>query len=133
MSFVERAPASIQLFWVRLRLPALLVTRSLDDLLADFSVRTSAASSFRSLERALDQAEALTERLPLIPRTCLYRCIARYALFRRYGFPVEFVMGISPNGPDEDGHAWLEFEGEPYREPRAQEFVVAFRFPSRAR
>ena len=91
----------------------------------------SEGGDFAALEQLLDRAEALAERLPRVPRTCLYRCLARYAVYRRHGFPVEFVMGIAPEGPDADGHAWLEFAGRPYREERAAEFVVSFRYPAR--
>jgi hypothetical protein len=85
-----------------------------------------------ALERACERAEALTRRVPLLPDTCLYRCLGRYAVFRRYGFEPVFVMGISPQGMDQDGHAWLELEGQPYQEQRAAEFVVSFRYPPRA-
>lgn len=87
--------------------------------------------AFSALERDLDRAESLADRIPRLPRTCLYRCLARYAVFRRHGFPAQFVMALSPRGPDEDGHAWLEFDGVPYREARSREFVVSFRYPAR--
>jgi len=88
-------------------------------------------ASFAELEQACDRADALARRLPLVPDTCLYRCLARYAVFRRYGFEPRFVMAVSPRGVDEDGHAWLEFDGLPYREDRAEEFVVSFSYPPR--
>ena len=131
VDLVVRTRASIHLVWLRLRLPRLLAVESLDALLAGLSgTSVAAAADFAGLERALDRAEAIAERLPRLPRTCLYRCLARYAVYRRHGFPAEFVMGISPQGPDEDGHAWLEFAGIPYREERAAEFVVSFRYPA---
>jgi Transglutaminase-like superfamily len=133
VDLVDRTRASIQLAWLRLRLPGLLETESLDALMARLSSSTArTGADFAGLESALDRAEALTERLPLLPRTCLYRCLARYAVFRRHGFPVEFVMAISPGGVDEDGHAWLELDGKPYREERAADFLVSFRYPARA-
>jgi Transglutaminase-like superfamily len=116
-----------------LTLPRLLATVPLDALLARLSTGLGAPNSisFAVLERAVDGAESVAERIPLLPRTCLYRCLARYAVFRRYGFPAEFVMAVSPRGPDEDGHAWLELDGVPYREERSGEFVVSFRYPAR--
>jgi hypothetical protein len=135
VDLVDRTRASIHLLWLRLRLPRLLAVESLDTLLSGLSSTGSTGNGpgegFVGLERALDRAEALAERVPRLPRTCLYRCLARYAVYRRHGFPVEFVMGISPQGLDRDGHAWLEFAGKPYREERAAEFVVSFRYPAR--
>ncbi|HEY0469175.1 MAG TPA: lasso peptide biosynthesis B2 protein [Polyangiaceae bacterium] len=129
---VDRTRASIHLVWLRLRLPRRLAHESLDTLLMSLSGPAApACGDFAALEHVLDRAEALAEHLPHLPRTCLYRCLARYALYRCHGFPVEFVMGIAPKGPDEDGHAWLEFAGRPYREERAAEFVVSFRYPTR--
>jgi Transglutaminase-like superfamily len=135
LSSVEKAQAAVHLLWLRLRLPRLLATRPLDALLRGLTQSPPwyrVSSSFQALEGALDQAERVAERIPRLPRTCLYRCLARYAVFRRHGFPAEFVMAVSPRGPDEDGHAWLEFDGVPYREDRAAEFVVSFRYPARA-
>ncbi len=136
MDLVERTRAAIQLSWIRVRLPYLLATQSLDDLLAQLTgaerASTTGGVSFVALERALDRAERWTERLPLLPRTCLYRCLARYAVFRSHGFPAEFVMAIAPSGPDADGHAWLELDGTPYREDRAADFLVSFRYPKAA-
>jgi Transglutaminase-like superfamily len=132
VDLVERARASIQLVWLRLRLPSLLARESLELLLARLTPPTAdGRCPLAGLELALDRAEAWADRVPLLPRTCLYQSLARYAVFRRYGFQVEFVMGISPRGPDEDGHAWLELDGKPYREQRAAEFVVSFRYPER--
>jgi len=132
MELVVQTRAAIHLAWLRLRLPGLLATESLDDLLARLTPQVARAPcSFAGLERALDRAESLADRLPKVPRTCLYRCLARYGVYRRYGFGAVFVMGLSPGGPDEDGHAWLELEGRPYREERASEFLVSFRYPAR--
>ena len=132
MDLVDRTRAGIHLIWLRFRLPRRLASESLDALLAELSgLPVRAEPGFEAIEQTLDRAEALAERLPRLPRTCLYRCLARYAVYRRCGFPAEFVMGISPLGPDHDGHAWLEFSGKPYREERAAEFVVSFRYPPR--
>jgi Transglutaminase-like superfamily len=101
-------------------------------LLARLSVASGRpGASFAELEQACDRGEALTRRVPLVPDTCLYRCLARYAMFRRHGFEPQFVLAVSPRGVDEDGHAWLEFDGQPYREDRAADFVVSFRYPPR--
>ena len=132
MHLVERVRASIQLVSIRLQLPHLLASEPLDGLLGRLGTRRGTVTlPLAHLDHALDRGEAWTNRVPLVPRTCLYRTIARYALYRRHGFPAEFVMAISPRGPDEDGHAWLEFNGQPYREERAAEFVESFRYPPR--
>jgi hypothetical protein len=121
------------MLWLRLQLPWLLAREPLDELLARLGGPAAGVRvALPELEHLVDRGEAWADRVPLLPRTCLYRSLARFALFRRHGFPVAFVMGISPRGPEEDGHAWLEFDGTPYREDRAAEFVETFRYPSGA-
>ena len=131
MELVDRAHVRIQLLWLRLQLPALLASEPLDELLGRLAGAATGSRGWMlpDLERTLERAEAWADRVPFLPRTCLYRSLARFALFRRHGFPVAFVMGVSPRGTEEDGHAWLEFEGRPYREERAGEFVESFRYP----
>ena len=130
MELVDQTVATIQKIWLRLRLPGLLAQEPLDVLLMRLTAAGRRKGDFASLERAVDRAEALVERAPGLPRTCRYRCLARYAVFHRHGFRSEFVMAISPRGTDEAGHAWLEFQGKPYREEHAREFVVSYRYPA---
>jgi hypothetical protein len=41
-----------------------------------------------------------------------------------------FVMGVGPQGVQDDGHAWVEVEGKPYEEPNdVRRFAVTFRYP----
>ncbi|HEY4157334.1 MAG TPA: lasso peptide biosynthesis protein [Polyangiaceae bacterium] len=128
MRLVESARAAVQLCWLRARLPGILARTPLDTVLRELTpARTSAA--FADVERAVDRAEALADRVPGLRRSCLYRELARYAVFRSFGCDPAFVLAVHPRGVEEDGHAWLEFSGVPYREPRAEEFVVSFRFP----
>lgn len=120
------------MLWLRLRLPRMLAGQSLDSLLGGLSAaRPTRAVQFAALEQALDRGERWANRVPLLPSTCLYRSLARYALFCRYGLAVEFVMGISQRGTDEDGHAWLELDGKPYREGTLSQFIVSFRYSAR--
>jgi hypothetical protein len=103
----------------------------LDALLGELTCPGSPPSaSFGLLERSIVRAEAWADRLPWLRRSCLYVSLERYAVFRRFGHSPQFVLALDPKGPDSDGHAWLEFDGVPYQEPRASEFVVSYRFPA---
>jgi len=80
------------------------------------------------LGRAIDWAERVVDRVPGVGTSCLYRSLGRFGLLKAWGFRPAFVMGVDPTNP-ELGHAWLELDGAPFREARAHEFVVSFRFP----
>lgn len=129
VTLVESASVIVQLCWLRAWLPHTLAARPLDAVLRELSPGRN-AGDFEKVQRALDRAEALADGVPWLRRSCLYRELARYAVFRRFGCEPVFVLAVHPNGVEQDGHAWLEFGGVPYREPRAHEFVVSFRFPA---
>ena len=76
-------------------------------------------------------AERVLERLP-IRRTCYFRSLARFAVLRRAGVPVTFVMGVRDGAPDIEGHAWLALDGGSWGEPAPSDFVPTFTFPARA-
>lgn len=76
------------------------------------------------------RTEFALQLLPWPGATCLYRALARYAVLRRTGMQVTFVMGIGPRGVDDDGHAWVEVEGAPFEEPHdVRQYLVTFRYP----
>jgi hypothetical protein len=63
------------------------------------------------------------------------KCWKRAAVLRRYlsknGIPTTIVFGVRrDNQGNLDGHAWLEFEGEPILEKAAPEYVVTYRYPT---
>jgi len=65
------------------------------------------------------------------------KCWKRAAVLRRYlaksGIPTTIVFGVrrDPQG-NLDGHAWLEFRGEPILEKSPPEYVVTYRYPENA-
>ena len=63
------------------------------------------------------------------------KCWKRAAVLRRYlsknGIPTTIVFGVRrDNQGNLDGHAWLEFKGEPILEKAAPEYVVTYRYPT---
>ena len=62
------------------------------------------------------------------------KCWKRAAVLRRYlsknGIPTTIVFGVRRDTQGLlDGHAWLEFEGEPILERSRPEYVVTYRYP----
>ncbi len=82
------------------------------------------------LARWLDAAERWTNRVPFVPRTCLYRSLARFAVLRRAGVDASFVMGVRHRDGELDGHAWIEGDELPV-DPHAADFVPTLRYPPR--
>src|SRR5262249_12740940 len=66
---------------LRLRLASMLARRSLPELLADLTPARPprAPDPLPIALEALTQSEAVIERLRVVPDTCLYRSLARYA------------------------------------------------------
>jgi len=81
-------------------------------------------------EAVIAASERLFERLRLLPDTCLYRALARYAVLRRAGHPARFVMGLDPKAADIVGHAWVELDGEPVGEAVEPGLTVTFSYPA---
>jgi hypothetical protein len=115
---------------VRLRLGSLVARRSLPDLLATLTPRETAPLPLDEAIDALAASERVIERLRVVPDTCLYRSLARYALLRRAGHAARFVMGLDPRARDIEGHAWVEIAGEPVGEEIEPGLAVTFAFPS---
>jgi hypothetical protein len=80
--------------------------------------------------RVLRLVEALCRRMRVVPDSCLYRALTRYALLRRSGYAAKFVMGMDPR-PREDltAHAWVELDGSPYQEALDARMVVTYVYP----
>lgn len=128
-------PLGVGAVLLRLRLASMLRRRSLPDLLASLTPRDAArAPRPRSeAEGAIAASEALFERLRVVPDTCLYRSLARYAVLRRAGHDARFVMAVQPSSADITGHAWVELDGEPVGETLDPGLTVTFAYPSSAR
>ncbi len=74
--------------------------------------------------------ERLLAHLRLVPNTCLYRSLGRYAALASVGIPVRFVMGVRPEGDEIVGHAWLEHRGRPLGEVVDPRFVITYAYPT---
>lgn len=119
---------------LRLRLGRMLRRHSLPGLLVTLTpARTKDALRERvplpTVEDALLAAEKVIEHLRVVPDTCLYRSLARYAVLRSAGHPVRFVMGLSPRDPDITGHAWVELDGAPMGETVDDDMVITYAYP----
>ncbi|MBL8678864.1 MAG: lasso peptide biosynthesis B2 protein [Myxococcales bacterium] len=89
---------------------------ALDALLA--RSRASSASqkhivSVGRLAAVISRCEAFFTRTRLLPDTCLYRALARFAVLSAHGADPTFVMALPSDGSNE-GHAWIELDGEPW-------------------
>ena len=116
---------------LRLTLAAMMRRRALPELLRALTPEATAIepAPLAEAERALAIAERLSGHLRVVPRTCLYRALARYAVLRRAGHPARFVMGLRPRAPEITGHAWVELDGAPVGETLEERFAVTFSYP----
>ena len=122
---------------LRLRLDRMLRRHSLPGLLGALTPVTSATPERSSPQRvplptvedALLAAEKVIEHLRVVPNTCLYRSLARYAVLRSAGHPARFVMGLSPGAPEITGHAWVELDGAPMGETVDDDMVITYAYP----
>ncbi len=81
--------------------------------------------------RVLRVVEAFYRRTRLLPDTCLYRALTRYALLRQSGHAATFVMGMDPRvREDLTAHAWVELDGAPYQEALDPRLVVTYLYPA---
>jgi hypothetical protein len=81
------------------------------------------------LERDVRRVERWLGRAPLLPNTCLYRALGRYAVLTRAGLPAVFLMGVPRRG-EGDGHAWVEVFEKTFAESQPPEdFAITFRYP----
>jgi hypothetical protein len=81
------------------------------------------------LERDVRRVERWLGRAPLLPNTCLYRALGRYAVLTGAGLPAVFFMGVPRRG-EGDGHAWVEVFERPFAEPQEPaDFAITFRYP----
>src|SRR4051794_24320859 len=94
-SLPRRLRLGTQAVALRLRLGSWLRRSSLPDLPLALAAHPRAGEPIPlcQVEEALRASEALLERLRVLPDTCLYRSLARYAVLRRAGHAARFVMG----------------------------------------
>ena len=116
---------------LRFRLDRMLRRHSLPGLLGALTPKplSSTRVPLPTVEDALLAAERVVERLRVVPDTCLYRSLARYAVLRSAGHPARFVMGLSPRAPEITGHAWVELDGAPMGETVDDDMVITYAYP----
>jgi len=119
---------------LRFRLDRMLRRHSLPGLLGALTPERSQRTErervpLPTVEDALLAAEKVIERLRVVPDTCLYRSLARYAVLRSAGHPARFVMGLSPRAPEITGHAWVELDGAPMGETVDDDMVITYAYP----
>lgn len=130
-SIPHRLRLGAQTLSLRLRLERMLRRRSLSGLLGALTPELASARRvpLPTVEGALLAAEKVIERLGVVPDTCLYRSLARYAVLRGAGHPARFVMGLSPRAPEITGHAWVELDGAPMGETVDDDMVITYAYP----
>jgi hypothetical protein len=116
---------------LRFRLARMLRRHSLPGLLGALTPEhpSSTRVPLPTVEDALLAAEQVIEHLRVVPNTCLYRSLARYAVLRSAGHPARFVMGLSPRAPEITGHAWVELDGAPMGETLDDDMVITYAYP----
>lgn len=133
-SLPHRVRLGAQALSLRVRLDRMLRRHSLPGLLGALTpARGEQPERSRvplpTVEDALLAAEKVIERLRVVPDTCLYRSLARYAVLRSAGHPARFVMGLSPRAPEITGHAWVELDGAPMGETVDDDMVITYAYP----
>ncbi len=116
---------------LRLRLDRMMRRHSIPGLLGALTPRhpSPARLPLPVVEDALLAAEKVIEHLRVVPDTCLYRALARYAVLRSAGHPARFVMGLSPRALEIEGHAWIELDGAPMGETLDDDMVITYAYP----
>lgn len=113
---------------LRLRVPSTPLPRILEELTP--AQLPPITASGPEIWNVLRWVEAFCRRSRLLPDTCLYRALTRYALLRRSGHAVKFVMGMDPRPRDDmTAHAWVELDGKPYQEVLDARLVVTYVYP----
>lgn len=130
--FTSRLRLSAIAIAVRLSAHALLARRSLPDVLRTLTPARSRAVPVDVAERAVAASERVFDRIGVVPGTCLYRSLARYAVLRRAGHAARFVMGLDPKAAEITGHAWVELDGEPVGETLEPGLSITFAYPEPA-
>jgi len=129
-TLLEQAPVAARALATRLRLASMMRRSSLPELLRALSPDAVVARPLETVEGGLSAAQRIVAHLRGVPDTCLYRSLARYAILRRAGHPVRFVMALDPKKAA--GHAWIELDGAPLGEEIDPSLTVTFTYPDSA-
>lgn len=110
-------------------LPLLLRATPLDRLLSRLA-RARGGAPLESVSAALDVSERCASFARVVPDTCLYRALTRFALLARHGHPASFVLAVVEAEVDVTGHAWVELDGTVFGEELDRPYVVTLRYPA---
>ena len=116
--------------WIAM--PRRLERLPLGDLLADLDRPRRDRMSTIDAEDVRDTVHFLLYRLRVpVRNTCLVRCLTVYLCMRTVGLDAHIVFAVRPGQSIEDGHCWLEHQGQPFLEPDARRhgFTPIFRHP----
>lgn len=95
--------------------------------------RSASATNTASLLASIARTERWIERARVIPNTCLYRSLARFAVLRERGLQPRFVMAMPASGSG-SGHAWIELDDVAVLDDEdLSTMVVTFCYPPRDR
>ena len=111
---------------LRLALPALIRLLPLDRLLGSLD-RSLGRASVDDVRRAVSRSERLISLSLVVPDTCLYRALTRYALLASNRHDAAFVLAVVEGEPDVTGHAWAELDGAPFDEELFRAYTVTLR------
>ena len=130
---IDQVPIAARAVATRLRLASMLRDSSLPDLLRALSPdddgKPRDVVPVEVVQEALSTSQRIVGRFKGVPDTCLYRSLARYALLRRAGHPVRFVMALERGSSKIEGHAWVELDGKPLGEEIEEKLAVTFSYP----
>ena len=128
--FVDHVRLCARAIAARMVASTLLDRHPLPRVLTALTPSRTRAIPIDGAEGAIAASERFFERINVVPDTCLYRSLARYAVLRRAGHPARFVMGLDPKAADIVGHAWVELDGEPAFETLEPGLTITFAYPS---
>lgn len=134
-SALSQITAGLSLVRWRVALARRFDREPLDALLRSMSGEGAAlpASSAAPLIAAIARAERWIERARVVPNTCLYRSLARFAVLRERGWRPRFVMAMPASGAG-SGHAWIELDDIAVLDDEdLSTMVVTFCYPPRDR
>lgn len=125
MTLADDARTTLALLSLRVRLPVLVRMLPLDRVVSS-ALR---GATLHAEEPAIERVERALSRTRVVPDTCLYRALARFAVLRRSGRRVRFVMGVKDDGRELTGHAWVEEDGTPLGEALDADYAITYAHP----
>jgi hypothetical protein len=131
-----REPRTFFLF-VRMAGGVVLVTLltkifSLQRVLQFITVRPAPSNQFITTDKIVSLLDQLLSlNIFAFTPTCWKRAIILHRFLAFQGLPTRIVFGVQHDEAQKlSGHAWLEFQGQPFLESQPPQFIATFSFPS---